>query len=282
MIIYKSPRELEQMRLTGYHAHHILRKMAEKVTPGVTTGELNDVCRDELERVGGIGLSKNYPTYKPGEGYPSESCISVNDEIVHGIPGSRRLKEGDIVTLDLAMKLGDYCADNAITVGVGRLPPERKKLLDVTRETLEIAIQRAKPGVRWSDVAREMQRYAERKGYGVIRDFVGHGIGRKMHEDPKVPNYTNAEQRKSDFVLRPGMTFAVEPMCVVGKPDTKTLSDQWTIKTKKQKPAAHFEHTLAISEKGCEVLTDGRLPAGMNRDAAEMRFKTSAPSAQAA
>lgn len=122
-IIFKSQAELEQMRLTGYHAQRILQAMAAVVKPGVTTGKLNDVCRHELGLIGGIGMSKNYPTYKPGEGYPAESCISVNEEIVHGIPGPRRLQEGDLVTLDLAMKLGDYCADNAISLGVGKLPP---------------------------------------------------------------------------------------------------------------------------------------------------------------
>ncbi|MEM7807629.1 MAG: M24 family metallopeptidase, partial [Planctomycetota bacterium] len=123
--------------------------------------------------------------------------------------------------------------------------------------------ENAEPGVKWSEIAREMQKMAEKKGYGVIRDFVGHGIGRTMHEDPKVPNFTNAEQRKGDFVLRPGMTFAVEPMCVVGKPDVKTLSDNWTIVTRKRKPACHFEHTLSITETGCDVLTDGRPPASL-------------------
>ena len=261
MIIYKSRREIELMRQTGSHAHRILRAMAEATVPGVTTREVNEVCREELAKIGGIGLSKNYPTYQPGEGYPAESCISVNEEIVHGIPGGRRLRDGDIVTLDLAMKFGDYCADTAITVACGTLDPAKQQLMDTTKATLDIAIDRIKPGVRWSEIAGEMQQYAQKLGYGVVREFVGHGIGRTMHEDPKVPNFTNAEQRRSDFVLRKGMTFAVEPMLVIGTRKNRQLSDGWTIISTNKKPACHFEHTVAVTETGCDVLTDGREPA---------------------
>ena len=261
MIIYKSRREIELMRRTGYHAHRILREMAAVSVPGATTGEVNDVCRRELARIGGVGLSKNYPTYKPGEGYPAESCISVNEEVVHGIPGPRRLREGDIVTLDLAMKLGEYCADTAITVGVGELSPQRQRLLDLTKETLELAFGLMRPGVRWSDVARRMQKHVEGQGYGVVQEFVGHGIGRTMHEDPKVPNFITPEQLKNDFVLRKGMTIAVEPMVVIGGRKVNTLEDQWTVVTKNGKAACHFEHTVAITDDGVDVLTDGREPA---------------------
>ncbi len=260
MIIYKSPREIELMRATGFAAFTILRAMAAAAKAGATTGEVNDICRVELAKVGGIGMSKNYPTYKPGEGYPAESCISVDEEVVHGIPGPRKLRNGDLVTLDLAMKLGDYCADTALTIGVGKLPSDKQKLLDTTQHTIDLAVDMSKPGARWSDIAREMQRFAEKRGYGVVRDFVGHGIGRTMHEEPKVPNFSNAEQRRSDFILRPGMTFAVEPMLVVGPPKTKSLSDKWTIVTKNRKPACHIEHTVAITQSGCDVLTDGRQP----------------------
>jgi methionyl aminopeptidase len=261
MIVYKSAREVAQMRETGQTAAAILRKMAAEVRPGATTFALNEICREELARVGGIGLSKNYPTYKVGQGYPAESCISVNEEVVHGIPGPRKLRNGDIVTLDLAMKLGGYCADTAITVGVGTVPPDRQRLVDTTRDTLAFAIESMRPGVRWSDIAREMQRRVEKQSYGVVQEFVGHGIGRTMHEDPKVPNFTNAEQRKGDFVLRPGMTFAVEPMVVIGTRKVKTLSDKWTVITQNRKAACHFEHTVAITDDGCEVLT---LPEGEN------------------
>lgn len=263
MIIYKSAREIELMRRTGHHAHRILRAMAKIAKAGVTTAEINDVCREELAKIDGIGLSKNYPTYKPGEGYPAESCISVNEEVVHGIPGPRKLVEGDIVTLDLAMKVGEYCADTAITIPVGQISQEKQQLLDITRDTLDMAIRMIRPGKRWSDIARQMQKQVESRGYGVVQEFVGHGIGRTMHEDPKVPNFTNAEQRKGDFVLRKGMTFAVEPMVVIGTRKVKTLADKWTVITKNRKPACHFEHTVAVTEDGCDVLTDGREPTNL-------------------
>ena len=260
MIIYKSRREIELMRRTGYHAYRILQLMAAACDAGTTTAQVNDICRRELAKIGGIGLSKNYPTYKPGEGYPAESCISVNEEVVHGIPGPRKLVEGDIVTLDLAMKLGEYCADTAITVPVGQISSEKRGLLKVTLETLEMACSMIKPGKRWSEIARKMQHHVESRGYGVVQEFVGHGIGRTMHEDPKVPKFVTPEQLKGDFVLRKGMTLAVEPMVVVGSREVETLKDEWTVVTQNGKPACHFEHTIAVTEDGVDILTDGRLP----------------------
>jgi methionyl aminopeptidase len=263
MIVYKSRREIALMRATGYQAARILKLMAAQAKPGVTTGELNEICRRELAAVGGIGMSKNYPTYKPGEGYPAESCISVNEEVVHGIPGPRKLRDGDIATLDLAMKLGEYCADTAISVNIGEPSPVRKALVDCTWRTLQTAFDMIKPGVRWSTVAKAMQQVAEEGGYGVVREFVGHGIGRTMHEDPKVPNFDNYEQRKTDFTLRAGMTFAVEPMLIIGTRKTVEAPDGWTIVSKNGKPACHFEHTVAVTEDGCEVLTDGTPPTDL-------------------
>lgn len=261
-IILKSRREIEAMRRTGKIGHDILQMLASHVAPGVTTGQLHDLAKDALDRAGARGMSKNYPTYREGEGYPAHMCISVNEEVVHGIPGQRPLKEGDIVTLDLGLMYEGYCADTAITVPVGAISPRVQKLLDVTRETLELAIRLAKPGVKWSDIARQLQRHVESAGFGVVREFVGHGVGRDMHEDPKVPNFFTPEQLKGDFRLRPGMTLAVEPMVVSGRRDVILLEDQWTVVTEDRKPAAHFEHTIAITETGCEVLTDGRAVAG--------------------
>lgn len=203
-------------------------------------------------------MSKNYPTYKPGEGYPAEMCISVNEEVVHGIPGPRELKNGDIVKMDLALMLDGYIADTAITVGAGTLQPRWQKLLNVTKETLDLAIEQIRPGRKWSDIARLMQYHVEKNKFNVIREFVGHGVGRRMHEDPKVPNFVTAEQLRGDFTCEPGMTFAVEPMVVIGKRDVDMLPDNWTIVTKDRSAAAHFEHTIAVTDKGCEVLTDGR------------------------
>lgn len=262
-VILKSRREIEMMRRAGRIGYLILNKMAEAVAIGVSTGELNEIARVELDRVGAIATSKNYPTYKPGEGFPAETCISINDEVVHGIPGGRRLVEGDIVTLDLALKFEGYCADTAVTVPVGAVGPREVKLLDVTQKTLDLALRAIKPGRKWSEIARQMQNMVESAGFSVVREFVGHGVGRSMHEDPKVANFVNGEQLRHDFKLRPGMTFAVEPMVVAGRRDVKVLDDNWTVVTEDGKPACHFEHTVAVTESGVDILTDGREPWGL-------------------
>ncbi len=258
--VLKSRSEIELMRHAGQVGHEILEKMRLASLPGVTTQELDDLAATELAKVGGIGMSRNYPTYKAGEGFPGHTCISVNEEVVHGIPGPRTLKDGDIVTLDLALKVGGFCCDMAITVGIGTISPKQKKLLDVTKQTLDLAVQHMKPGKKWTDIARLMQYNVERNGYSVVREFVGHGVGRSMHEDPKVPNFVTQEQLRSDFKLRPGMTLAVEPMVVMGRRDVELLEDGWTVVTEDRQPAAHFEHTIAITETGVDVLTDGRAP----------------------
>jgi methionyl aminopeptidase len=262
-IVIKTRREIEMMRRAGQVGCQILAKMREAVAPGVTTFELNEIARDLLEQNKGIGLSKNYPTYKPGEGFPAETCISVNDEVVHGIPGARQLREGDVVTLDLALMVDGYCADTATTVAVGKVDPVVQKLLEVTKETLALALNNMKPGRKWTDIARLMQYHVESNGFSVVREFVGHGIGRGMHEDPKVANFVTAEQLRGDFKLRPGMTLAVEPMVVMGRRDVDLLPDNWTVVTKDGLPAAHFEHTVAVTENGIDILTDGRPPWGL-------------------
>lgn len=262
-IILKSRSEIEAMRRAGAVGRAILDKMSAAVAPGVTTGQLNEIARVELEKAGAIATSKNYPTYKPGEGYPAETCISVNEEVVHGIPGDRALKNGDIVSLDLALKHEGFCADMAVTLGVGQVSPANVKLLDVTRKTLDLALRLIRPNVRWSEVARQMQRFVEGNGFSVVREFVGHGVGRSMHEDPKVANFVTAEQINNDFKLRPGMTFAVEPMVVAGRRDVRVLEDNWTVVTEDKRSACHFEHTVAVTESGADVLTDGRTPWGL-------------------
>ena len=257
-IIIKGRREIEMMRKAGKLGCEILQKMRKAAVIGVTTFELNEVARIALEEAGAIGMSKNYPTYKPGEGFPAETCISVNDEVVHGIPGPRRLKEGDVVTLDLALSLEGYCCDTASTVAIGKIAPDAQRLLDITKETLAVAINNMKPGRRWTDIARLMQYHVERNGFNVVREFVGHGIGRSMHEDPKVANFVTGEQLRGDFKLKPGMTLAVEPMVVMGRRDVTLLPDQWTVVTEDGLPAAHFEHTVAVTDTGVDILTDGR------------------------
>jgi methionyl aminopeptidase len=260
-IVLKSRREIELMRTAGKLAHDTLMMMAELVRPGVSTADLDDLAERELQKYNAIGLSKNYPTYKPGEGFPASTCISINEEVVHGIPSPHRvLKDGDIVTLDITPRMNGYCADTAITLAVGEVRPAVKKLLDVTRETLVLALQHMKPGIRWSDIARLMQHNVEKNGFSVVREFVGHGVGHSIHEDPKVPNFVAPENARGDFKLRSGMTLAVEPMVVAGRRDVQLLDDGWTVITEDKQPAAHFEHTIAVTESGVDVLTDGRPP----------------------
>src|SRR5688572_6848174 len=187
-IVLKSKRDIEMMRRAGQVGSQILAKMREAAVAGVTTQELDELAHAELAKANGIGMSKNYPTYKEGEGFPGHTCISVNEEVVHGIPGRRVLKDGDVVTLDMALQVNGYCADTAITVPIGKISPLAEKLLRVTQETLVLAIQHIKPDKKWSEIARLMQYHVERNGCSVVREFVGHGIGRTMHEEPKVPN----------------------------------------------------------------------------------------------
>jgi methionyl aminopeptidase len=199
LIVIKSVRDIEMMRRAGRVAHDILNTMRAAAVAGVSTGELDEVARVELEKAGARGMSRNYPTYKEGEGFPGYTCISVNEVVVHGIPNERKLKDGDIVTLDLALQLDGFCSDTAITVPVGQITPKLQKLLDVTRQTLDLAINQMRPGRKWSDIARLMQYNVERNGFNMVREFVGHGIGREMHEEPKVPNFVTAEQLAHGF-----------------------------------------------------------------------------------
>jgi methionyl aminopeptidase len=260
-IIIKSRFEIERMRRAGRLGFEILNKMRQAAQAGVTTQFLDDLARTELEIAGAKALSKNYPTYRAGEGFPGYTCISINEEVVHGVPGARTLKDGDVVTLDLALSLDGYCADTAVTVGIGPISTALQRLLDVTNDSLTLALNNMRPGRKWSDIARLVQHYVEKHGYNVVREFVGHGIGRGMHEEPKVPNFVTPEQLSGDFTLRRGMTLAVEPMVVAGKRDVDLYRDGWTVYTVDRMPAAHFEHTVAITDTGVDVLTDGRTSA---------------------
>jgi methionyl aminopeptidase len=258
-IALKSRRDLELMRSAGRVVHRALSRAQEMARPGMTTLELDRVVYDTYTSAGGRGLFKWFPTYEPGKGFPGNTCISVNDEVVHGIPGDRVLKEGDIVSVDCGIQLGGYCGDSAITIAIGKVSPEAQRLCRVTQETLDIAIREIRPGRRWTDVAAKMQQHVEQNGCSCVREFVGHGIGVKMHEDPKVPNFVSDEYRKKgDFYLQPGMTLAVEPMVILGGHEVVLLSDGWTVVSKDNTPAAHYEHTIAVTATGSDVLTDGR------------------------
>ena len=258
-ITLKSRRELELMRAAGRVVHRALARAHEMAHIGMTTLELDRVVYDTYTSAGGQGLFKWYPTYEPGKGFPGNTCISINDEVVHGIPGGRVLQDGDVVSVDCGIRLGGYCGDSATTIPIGNVAPETQRLLQITQETLALAIQEIRPGRKWSDVARKMQEHVEKNGMSCVREFVGHGIGTRMHEDPKVPNFISDEFRKrGDFYLQAGMTIAVEPMVILGQPEVVVLDDHWTVVTKDNTPAAHFEHTIAVTATGADILTDGR------------------------
>ena len=247
------------MRAAGRVVHQTLAACRRHVCPGVTTAQLDQIALETFTALGAVGLFKNYPTYEPGKGFPGNTCISVNDEVVHGIPGSRLLRAGDAVSIDCGIRLDGWCGDSALTMIVGEGTPDIVRLVRIAEETLELAIRLIRPGIRWSDVARKMQEYVESRGLSCVREFVGHGIGRRMHEEPKVPNFVSSEfLNRDDFYLEPGMTLAVEPMVILGGPEVVVLDDGWTVVTRDHTAAAHVEHTLAVTSDGCEVLTDGR------------------------
>jgi len=257
-IVLKNRAQLEKMRAAGrvvQQVHQLCRQMCK---PGVTTREIDEAAGKAIADAGGIGLFKNYPTYKPGEGFPSNLCISVNEVVVHGIADDREIQDGDCVGIDCGVMLDGWCGDAATTIQVGNVSKADRELCEATQHVLQIAIENMKPGRRWSQIARLMQRYAESKGYGVVRDFVGHGIGQKMHEDPKVPNFVSRDLLRDDIVLREGVVLAVEPMCNMGTQEVKVLDDGWTVVTADGKPSAHYEHTLAVTADGVDILTDGR------------------------
>lgn len=249
-VTLKNRSELELMRQAGRivgECHLLLR---EAVRPGVSTEQLNRLVHDYIVRSGGTPSFLGYPGPTP---YPAATCISVNEQIVHGIPGARLLREGDIVSVDIGVIWRGYHGDSAWTYPVGRVSAVARGLLDVTEQTLYHALELVRAGARLSDISHAIQSYAEARGYGVVRKYISHGIGRSLHEDPQIKNY--GEPGKG-MVLRPGMTFAIEPMITAGSAETRELADGWTVVTADGSLAAHFEHTVAITEHGGpELLT---------------------------
>ncbi len=246
------------MRAAGRVVYQSLAACRKAVRPGISTAELDQLAFDTFTSLKGVGLFKNYPTYEPGRGFPGNTCISVNQEVVHGIPGSRILQEGDVVSIDCGIRLDGWCGDSAITVPVGTVSDSIAKLIRVSEETLNLAIKSVRPRIRWSEIAKKMQAHVESNGFSCVREFVGHGIGRRMHEDPKIPNFVSPEfLNRDDFYLEPGMTIAVEPMVIIGGPEVAVLDDGWTVVSKDDSAAAHVEHTLAVTANGCEILTNG-------------------------
>lgn len=254
----KSKAEIEKIRAAGRVVRKVLNRCQEICKPGVTTREIDEEAYRVYTAEGARGLFKNYPTYRSGEGFPANLCISVNEEVVHGIASDRQIRDGDIVGVDCGVQLDGWCGDAATTIMVGNVRPEVKKLCEATQHVLGIAIENIRPGRRWSQIARLMQGYAEESGLSVVRDFVGHGIGQQMHEDPKVPNFVSRDLLRGDIVLREGVVLAIEPMCNLGEKEVLTLPDGWTVLTVDRKPSAHYEHTVAVTADGADVLTDGR------------------------
>jgi methionyl aminopeptidase len=251
--ILRSSREIAQLRKAGllvWEAHQIAGGM---VKPGVTTGEIDAAIEQFFTKHDAIPLFKGVPGKVP---FPAVACISVNDEVVHGIPGPRVLNQGDVVSIDTGCKLAGWCGDSAVTLAVGEIAAEVQNLLDVTSGVLELAIELMGQKQRWSEVAAEMGSYVRDHGLSVVESFVGHGIGREMHEEPQVPNFVSAQLRRSgDFLIEPGLVIAVEPMVNMGSKHVRGLADHWTQATQDGKPSAHFEHTIAMTDAGPWVLT---------------------------
>ncbi|MEN8126916.1 MAG: type I methionyl aminopeptidase [Planctomycetota bacterium] len=255
-ITLRSRREIEMLRNAGLVVAKVLSKLKEHAKPGVSTAELDDIAMDMTRQAGAIALFKGVPCPYANKPFPGGICASVNEQLVHGIPSKKTiLQEGDILTVDFGVKLNGYCGDAAFTAGIGQVSDDRQKLLDVTNRLLDIAIENMAPGVKWSSIARMMEETAKQAGFSIVRDYVGHGIGTEMHEDPKVPNFVSKELLRDDIILKEGMILAVEPMVNMGKAGVRTLSDGWTVVTKDKKCSAHFEHTIAVVSDGCEVMT---------------------------
>jgi methionyl aminopeptidase len=254
MIIRKTAAELEKMRRSGLLVHQILQKLGDMAQEGVSTYELEAAADKMIADAGARPAFKGYFVPAAGERYKYVLCTSINSEIVHGIPSPKRiLKKGDIVSIDTGVQLDGYYGDSAITVGVGELSEEAKRLLHITEESLELAIQQVRAGNRLFDVCGTVERHVTSNGFSVVREYVGHGIGTQLHEEPQIPNYV--DRKNENPRLKEGMVLAIEPMVNAGKPDAKVLGDKWTAVTKDGSYSAHFEHCVAVTSNGPWVLT---------------------------
>ncbi len=248
----KSSREIALMREAGKLVARALRLCREMARPGTRTAEIDRAVEDLYQQHGAQPLFKGYPGRVP---FPAVTCISVNEEVVHGIPGQRQLREGDLLKIDTACKLNGWCADAAVTLPIGEVTAEKKRLIQVAESVLQLAAVEMGRRRWWSEVALLMQRVVESAGYSVVTQYVGHGIGRIMHESPQVPNFISKELRKHDFRLEDGLVLAVEPMVNMGRAETETRRDHWTVVTRDGMPSAHVEHTFALTRDGVYVIT---------------------------
>ncbi|GIV97421.1 MAG: methionine aminopeptidase [Herpetosiphonaceae bacterium] len=245
-ITLKNRHQIEKMRSAGRLVAHTLLVVGEHVKPGVTTAELDQVAEEYIRKHGAV------PSFKGYRGFPASICVSINEVICHGIPSVRRLEEGDIVGIDIGAILDGWHGDCCITFPVGRVDARSQKLLDVTREALNRGIEAAGPGKRLGDIGAAIQQYVESHGFSVVREYTGHGIGRKLHDEPTVLHYGTPN---TGIPMRPGMVFTIEPMVNAGKPGTRLLNDGWTVVTADGSRSAQFEHTIAITDKGIEILS---------------------------
>ena len=254
MIVRKSQSELEKMRRSGALVYDILAQLSAMVQVGVSTYDLEVVAEKFMKDAGAIPAFKGYYTPAAGSKFPFVLCTSVNDEIIHGMPSKKRVfREGDVVSIDTGLQLNGYFGDSAVTVPVGKISQENQNLLKVTREALELAIKQAKPGNRLFDISGAVEQHVKAHGFTVVKEFVGHGIGTSLHEEPQVPNYV--DRRSENPRLKEGMVLAIEPMVNAGSAECQVLADKWTAVTKDGKYSAHFEHCVAITEKGPWILT---------------------------
>ena len=251
MIIAKSKSDLEKMRDVGELIAEVRETLRGMIEPGITSLELNEVAKRMMEDAGAIPTFIGYAPMGMSP-YPFAICASVNEEVVHGFSTDKPLKEGDIFSMDMAATLNGFVGDTATTVPVGKIDDDAADLVRVTEECLDLAIEQCRPGKRLGDIGWAVQQHAEKYGYGVVRDYTGHGIGRNMHEAPQIPNYGRPGTKEK---IRAGFVFALEPMLTLGTEETETLSDGWTVVTKDRKFAAHSEHTVAITKEGPEILT---------------------------
>ena len=246
MVTLKSAREIETMRRSGKITAKVLADLMAAAKPGMTTADLDAMAEKGIRELGGV------PTFMGYHNYPSSICASVNDEVVHGMPGSRVLKDGDLLSIDIGTTFEGYVSDSAVTIPIGTISQNAQRLLRVTQECLMVGIAQMQCGNRLGDIGAAVQAHAESHGYGVVRELVGHGVGTAMHEEPQVPNYGKAG---SGIELRPGLVLAIEPMITEGDFKVEILKDGWTVVTADGKLAAHFEHTIAVTEDGPKILT---------------------------
>jgi methionyl aminopeptidase len=246
MIIGKSQKEIDKMRASGQLVGSVLRELRAMVEPGITTLEVDRAAEKMIRDAGA------HPTFKGYNGFPYSICASVNEQVVHGFPSTYKLQEGDIFSIDVGVTLDGFVGDTATTVPVGQVAEDRLRLMRITEECLELAIEQCRAGNHLGDIGFAVQSHAEGHGYTIVKDYVGHGIGRRMHEDPQIPNYGRPGKGPK---IKTGYVFALEPMVNLGSEHTKTLRDGWTVVTVDGRPSAHFEHTVAITETGPEVLT---------------------------